>query len=151
MATGQRVDPYRSFNFRIEILGVAAASFSECSGLGAECDPVDYREGTDTPLSVRKLTGLRKYSNITLKRGYTTNDALWRWYMSVVSGKPQRYDVTIILLSEDGQHIMKWIAENAWPRKIEGPSLKAGGNEVAVESIELIHEGLTMQVIKKQG
>lgn len=147
MPTDKRVDPFRSFNFQLDILGVNAASFSECSGLTADGDHVEYREGIDKPLTVRKLTGLRKYSNITLKRGYTKNDVLWKWYMSTANGTTQRYDVVIILLSEDGKQQMKWKAENAWVNKIEGPSFKASGNEVAMESVEIIHEGLTLELL----
>ena len=77
MGTAIRVDPYRAFNFRLEIDGLTAGSFSECSGLTAEGDAVDYREGTDVPLTVRKLVGLRKFTNIVLKRGYTQNGELW--------------------------------------------------------------------------
>jgi phage tail-like protein len=144
-----RVDPYRSFNFQIDILGVKAASFSECSGLTADGDHVEYREGKDPPLTVRKLTALRKYSNITLKRGYTTSDDLWQWYMTIVNGNPKRYDVSIILLDEAGKQVLKWTAENAWINRIDVSSFKASGNEVAMESVEIIHEGLTLEVLAK--
>jgi phage tail-like protein len=73
MANGQRNDPYRSFNFRVDIDGLESAAFSEVSGLTAEGDSVDYREGTDATNTVRKLIGLRKFGTLTLKRGYTTN------------------------------------------------------------------------------
>ena len=80
MATAARIDPYRGYNFRIELDNTNVASFRECGGLSLNTDPVDYREGTDAHLSVRKLTGLRKFTNITLKRGYTQNEDLWKWY-----------------------------------------------------------------------
>ncbi len=144
-----RIDPYRSFNFQVDILGVKAASFSECSGLTADGDHVEYREGLDQPLTVRKLLGLRKYSNITLKRGYTTSDELWQWYMTAANGNLKRYDVSIILLDDAGNQVLKWTAEKAWINKIEAPSFKASGNEVAMESMEIIHEGLTLEVLKK--
>jgi len=146
MPTGERTDPFRSFNFRIEIGGADAGGFSECSGLTAEGDHVDYREGTDQPLSVRKLTALRKYSNITLKRGYTVNNTLWQWYKSISLGVNDRRDVTIILRDEEGKDVMAWMAVNAWINKIEGPSFKASGNEVAIESVEIIHEGLMLEM-----
>ena len=82
----QRTDPYRTFNFRVDIENTTVANFSECSGLSSEGDSVDYRAGTDIPLTVRKLIGLRKYSNITLKRGYTKNNVLWKWYQNIVNG-----------------------------------------------------------------
>ena len=146
MATAERRDPYRTFNFQLEIDGVPLGAFSEASGLTAEGDAVDYREGTDLQPNVRKLTGLRKYSNITLKRGYTQDKSLWRWYGNIVNGQPDRRDVTIILLNEARQPVLRWHAESAWVNKIEGPSFKASGNEVAMESVELVHEGLTLEM-----
>jgi len=146
MATAERRDPYRTFNFHLEIDGVPLGAFSEASGLTAEGDAVDYREGTDQQQNVRKLTGLRKYSNVTLKRGYTQDKSLWRWYGNIVNGQPDRRDVTITLLNEARQPVLRWHAESAWINKIEGPSFKAAGNEVALESVELVHEGLTLEM-----
>jgi phage tail-like protein len=146
MATGERRDPYRSFNFQLEIDGVPLGAFSECSGLTAEGDAVDYREGTDIPMNVRKLVGLRKYANITLKRGYTQDKSLWGWYANIANGIPDRRDITIVLLNEQRQPVLRWHAEAAWINKIEGPSFKATGNEVAMESVELAHEGLTLEM-----
>lgn len=145
MATGDRRDPYRSFNFQLEIDGVPLGAFSECSGLTAEGDAVDYREGTDLQPNVRKLPGLRKYTNITLKRGFTQDKSLWVWYQNIFNGIADRRNVTIILMNEERQAVLRWHAENAWINKIEGPSLKASGNEVALESVELVHEGLTIE------
>jgi len=145
MATGERRDPYRAFNFQLEIEGVPLGAFSECSGLTAEGDAVDYRDGTDLQNSVRKLVGLRKYSNITLKRGYTQDKSLWQWYMNINNGLPDRRNVTITLMNEEHVAVLRWHAENAWLNKIEAPSFKASGNEVAIESVELVHEGLTIE------
>jgi phage tail-like protein len=146
MATGDRRDPYRSFNFQLVIDGVPLGAFSECSGLTAEGDPVDYREGTDVIPNVRKLVGLRKYANIMLKRGYTQDKSLWQWFVAIVNGIPDRRNITIVLLNEQRQPVMRWHAESAWINKIEGPSFKASGNEVAMESVELVHEGLTLEM-----
>jgi len=146
MATGDRRDPYRSFNFQLEIDGVPLGAFAEASGLTDEGDAVDYREGTDKQNNVRKLVGLRKYTNIMLKRGYTQDDSLWRWYGNIVSGEPDRRNVTIVLRNEAHQPVLRWHAENAWVNKIEGPSFKASGNEIAMESVELVHEGLTLEL-----
>jgi phage tail-like protein len=145
MATGERRDPYRAFNFQLEIEGVPLGAFSECSGLTAEGDAVDYRDGTDLQNNVRKLVGLRKYSNITLKRGYTQDKSLWQWYMNINNGLPDRRNVTITLMNEEHVAVLRWHAENAWLNKIEAPSFKASGNEVAIESVELVHEGLTIE------
>jgi phage tail-like protein len=144
MATAERRDPYRGFNFQLEIDGIPRGAFSEVSGLTAEGDAVDYREGTDLQPNVRKLIGLRKYTNLTLKRGYTQDKALWTWYANIRNGVPDRRNVTIVLMNEQRQPVLRWHAENAWVNKIEGPSFKASGNEVAMESVELIHEGLTV-------
>lgn len=144
-ATGERRDPYRSFNFQLEIEGVPQGAFSEASGLTAEGDAVDYREGTDLQSNVRKLPGLRKYTNITLKRGYTQDKSLWQWYANIVNGVPDRRNVTVVLMNEQRQPVLRWHAENAWVNKIEGPAFKAGANEVAMESVELVHEGLTIE------
>ena len=145
MPTGDRTDPYRTFNFRVEFDGLTATSFSECSGLTAEGDSVDYREGTEKTLTVRKLVGLRKYTSITLKRGYTQDTALWDWYKDIVNGKTTRRNGAIILVDEEGNDAMRWLVVNAWPNKIEGPSFNASGNEVAMETLELIHEGVTLE------
>ncbi len=145
MPTGQRTDPYRTFNFRVEIDKINIGSFSECSGLSTEGEMVEYREGTDLPLTTRKLMGLHKYNNITLKRGYTQNRELWDWYRNIVNGKADRRDGAIILMDEERKDVLRWSFENAWIKKIEAPSFKASGNEVAIESVELVHEGLTLE------
>lgn len=146
MATGDRTDPFRTFNFLVDFEGLSATSFSECAGLTAEGDPIEYREGTDKPLTPRKLIGLRKYANLTLKRGYTTDDSLWKWYKDIVNGKTTRRNGIITLIDEEGNEVMRWSIENAWPNKIEGPSFNAAGNEVAMESLELCHEGLMLEM-----
>ena len=145
MPTAERRDPYRAFNFQLEIEGIPLGAFSECSGLTAEGDAVDYRDGTDLQPNVRKLVGLRKYSNIMLKRGYTQDKSLWQWYTNIHNGLPDRRNVTIILMNEEHAPVLRWHAENAWINKIEAPSFKASGNEVAIESVELVHEGLTIE------
>jgi len=146
MATDQRNDPYRGYNFILEIDNVPKGAFSEVGGLTADGDSVDYREGTDLQPNVRKLSGLRKFVNITLKRGYTQDKSLWQWYVNVMNGVDDRRNVSIVLLNERREAVLRWHAENAWINKIEGPSLKAAGNDVAMESLELVHEGLTLEI-----
>jgi phage tail-like protein len=146
MATAERRDPYRSFNFQLVIDGVPLGAFSEASGLTAEADAVDYREGTDVQPNVRKLPGLQKLGPLTLKRGQTRDQSLWIWHQNIANGQPDRRNVTIVLMNEAREPVLSWHAENAWLRKIDGPSFKASGNEVAIESVELVHEGLTMEV-----
>jgi phage tail-like protein len=146
MATAVRNDPYRGFNFRIDINGVTIAAFTEVTGLTAEGDSVDYREGDDKFNSVRKLMGLRKYSNVTLKRGFTRNLELWEWYAAVARGEAVRRDGAIVLQDEAHQDVLRFEFVKGWINKIEGPHLSATGNEVAMESVELCHEGLTIKL-----
>src|SRR5690349_12871388 len=116
-----RVDPYRGFNFLVEIDGISQAGFQECSGLDASTDTVDYREGSD-PNHVRKLTGLNKYSAISLKRGITDSDELWKWRQTVINGKTERKNGSIVLLDEAGTEKLRWNFSNAWPSKWSGPA-----------------------------
>ena len=146
MATDTRKDPFRGFNFRVDIDGIGSGSFSEVSGLTADGDAVDYREGTDAINNVRKLQGLRKFSMIVMKRGYIKDDELWRWYTRIYNGQDDRRNGSVVLYNEQRKPVMRWLFENAWINKIEGPSLKASGNEVAIESMELCHEGLSFEL-----
>src|SRR5437870_2852103 len=98
--TGERVDPFRGFNFRIEIDGTDVAGFREASGLTFTIDPVEYREGNDPDMHMRKLFGMRKYANIALKKGITVNRELWDWYRTVVNGTADRRSGAIVLLDE---------------------------------------------------
>lgn len=139
-----RSDPYGSFNFIVEIDGAPAGGFSDISGLAAEIEAIDYREGSD-PLTMRKLPGVRKFSNVTLRRGFTTNRDLWQWFRTGLDGALQRRTVRVILLDEDRQPVARWTLRSAWITKWEGPQLSATASEVAVESIELVHEGLELE------
>jgi phage tail-like protein len=139
MATGSRVDPFRGFNFLVEIDGITQAGFQEVSGLDATTPAVDYREGTD-PNHVRKLSGLNQYSAITLKRGITAADELWKWRQTVIDGKTERRNGSIVLRDEAGEEKIRWNFVNAWPSKWTGPALNATSTAVAVESLELTHE-----------
>jgi phage tail-like protein len=139
MAT--RVDPYRSYNFLVEIDGITQAGFQECSGLDSQTASVDYREGTD-PAHVRKLTGLNSFTAISLKRGITDSDELWRWRDAAVNGRTERRNGSIVLLDEKGEEKLRWNFCEAWPSKWTGPSFNATGNSVAIESLEIMHEEL---------
>jgi phage tail-like protein len=138
----RRPDPYRGFNFLVEIDGVTKAGFQECSGLDSSTDPVDYREGADKANHVRKLTGMNKYSPITLKRGITTSDELWKWRQAVVDGKPQRVNGSIVLLNEANEEKIRWNFREAWPSKWTGPSFNSTSTAVAIETLEITHEEL---------
>ena len=144
MANSVRIDPYRGFNFRVELDNTAVASFRECSGLSTTIDSVDYREGTDRPNSVRKLSALSKNANVGLKRGVTQSPDLWNWYKNILNGVPDRRNGAIILQDEQHNDVMRWNFENGWICKYEGPTLNATSNDVAIESIEICHERLEL-------
>ena len=144
--TGQRVDPYRSFNFLVELDGIAQASFTECSGLGSTTEVIENREGGDNT-TVRKLPGKTTYTDITLKWGLTDSTELWRWRRMVIDGQVQRKNGSIVVFDlANRTEVVRWNFVNAWPSKWDGPSLNAMGNEVAVESLVLAHEGISRAV-----
>jgi phage tail-like protein len=148
-STISRNDPYRGFNFRVEIDGSPVAAFSEVSGLAAEGDAVDYREGKDAVNSVRKLVGLRKYGVITLKRGYTKNTAMWDMYAATAAGQPTaRKNGTIVLRDEAHKDVLYFHFTGGFINKIEGAHMLASGNEVAIESAEMVIETLIMKLGK---
>jgi phage tail-like protein len=122
-------------------------SFSEVSGLTLESEPIEYRSGDDITLTVRKMPGLKKYGNVTMKRGVMTQEnGFFTWWNTIQSGKVERRTVTISLLNEEHKPVMTWEIQQAWPVKVEGPSLNAKGNEVAVETLEFAHEGMKVTV-----
>lgn len=142
MATGSRNDPFRAFNFLVEIDGITRAAFRECSGLDSSQSAIDYREGGE-PLHVRKLPGLNTFSNVSLKWGITTDAEFWDWRKKAMEGKVERKNGSIILLDETGAEKIRWNFADGWPTKWTGPTFNATGNEVAIESIEIVHEGIT--------
>jgi phage tail-like protein len=136
-------DPFASQNFRLEIAGVQVAGFSECTGLNAETNIIEYREGTDD-IFPRKLPGLSKFGNVTLKRGLTTGTELFDWHNLVMQGNITRGNVSIVVLDESRakQGVLRYNLTNAWPSKYMAPDFKANANEIAIESIEITHEGV---------
>lgn len=143
MATGQRVDPYGNFNFHVEIQGIVRAAFQEASGFDSTIDVTEHREGGENT-TVRKLPAMTKFSNITLKWGTTDDAELYKWHRQWVEGDPAatRRNGSIILLDRAGKEKVRWNFTNAWPCKWTGPSFNAEGNDVAIETLELAHEGL---------
>ncbi|MEG3936004.1 MULTISPECIES: phage tail protein [unclassified Microcoleus] len=137
-------DPYLSYRFWVEWNGIIHAGFRECSGLNSTQTPAEYREGTDPP-TVRKLPGLVTYNNITLKRGTTNNQELWKWRENTVKGGAEyRKDISIVLLDETGQEKIRWNLTHCWPVTWSGPDFNATSNEVAVETLEIAHEGISV-------
>jgi phage tail-like protein len=138
-ATGDRDDPFASFNFLVVIDGVTTAGFSECSGITMETDAIEYRNGSED-ITVRKLPGLKKFGNITFKRGFTKDKGLWDWRKKVLDGKTERQSGSITLLNEARQPSVRWNFREAWPRKLDGPTFNAKNNEVAIETLEIVVE-----------
>ncbi len=145
MATGTRVDPYSGYNFKVEWDGIIQAGFKTCAGLEFSQDPATYREGTDATLEMRKLSGLITSSNITLARGLADKSELWDWREMVMKGKlaQARKNISIVLMDDEGNEKVRWDLRECWPTKWSGPSLDATSGEVAVETLEIAHEGLT--------
>lgn len=144
-----RDDPYLACNFEVVIPGIsddgraAKGSFAEVTGLDAEIAVIEYRNGSEDA-TVRKLPGLRKYTNITLKRGIVGDLALWNWMRAAMQGNVQRANGSIILLDESRQPALRWTFRRGWPCKIVGPTLNAKSNEVTIETLEIAHEGLSI-------
>src|SRR5215471_20296408 len=142
MAVGQRPpDPYRGFKFKVQIDGITKAGFREVSGLDAGTDAVDYRDGDGT--TMRKLAGLQKFSNITLKRGITTDQDLWKWRSTIMDGKikDNRKNGQIILLDDEGKEAAEWTFTDGWPTKLTFPTFNATAKELPTVTLEITHEG----------
>jgi len=137
--TGQRTDPFLNFNFRVEIDGIQVAAFHECSGLDSSIDVIEHREGGGP---IRKLPGNTKFSNITLKRGVTDSRELYDLHLACIDGQVQRRNGSVVLMDRDDNEVARWNFVQAWPAKWVGPSLTAEGNDVAIETLELAHEGI---------
>jgi phage tail-like protein len=143
-AQSTTVWPIPKFRFEVK-WDSAVMSFQEVSGLDVEAQAIEYRRGDSPAFSVVRMPGLKKYSNVTMKKGvFKSDNKFWEWFNSIKMNTIKRKPVTISLLDESGKPTMVWTLTNAWPAKITGTDLKAEGNEVAVETIEIAHEGLTI-------
>jgi phage tail-like protein len=137
--------PLPVFHFTVQ-WGGTRIGFSEVSGLTQENQAIEYRDGDFKEYSTIKMPGLRKFSNITMKRGIVKSDnEFFKWLSTVKLNTVERRDLVISLLNEEHNPVMVWKVQNAFPVKVDGPGLKASGNEVAIESIEIAHEGLELQ------
>jgi phage tail-like protein len=139
---GGRSDPYQAFNFLVEIEGILAGSFSECTGLQVETEYFDYREGGINDY-VHRFAGPTKHPFLILKRGITRIDGLWNWHQDVTRGTINRKNGTIYLLDKMHSRIMSWNFKEAFPVKYTGPEFRADSASVAFESVELAHRGLS--------
>jgi phage tail-like protein len=140
MAARRDFDPIGSFGFIVEIDGIATAGFSRLDGLESTTDVMTYIDGSDNTL--RKLPGRTKYSNLTLYHGLTTNDELWQWRKSVIDGRVERKNGSIVLLAEARQEIMRYNFHGAWPCRWKNSALDATGSAVLIEELELVVEFL---------
>lgn len=137
--------PLPKFHFQVEWSGNNMA-FTEVSGLDVETEVIEYRDGASPEYSKIKMPGMRKYSNITLKRGtFKGDNKAFEWWNTVKLNTIKRLDLTISLLNENHDPVIIWNVKQAWPTKVQSTDLKADGNEVAIESMEIVHEGLTIQ------
>lgn len=137
--------PLPTFHFTVT-WGGTRVGFSEVTGLTQENQAIEYRDGSFPEYSSIKMPGLRKFSNVTLKRGVIKADNdFFKWLSTIKLNTVERRDLVISLLNEKHEPVMTWKVQNAFPVKLEGPQLKASANEVAIESIELAHEGLELQ------
>ena len=136
--------PLPKFYFQVK-WDSAVMSFEEVSGLDVEAQPIEYRHGDSPVFSAIRMPGPKKHGNVTMKQGVIKSDNKFRdWLDKVKMNTIERVPVTISLLDEAGKPTMVWTLTNAWPTKITGTDLKAEGNEVAVETLEIAHEGLTI-------
>lgn len=136
--------PIPKFRFEVKWDSEVMA-FQEVSGLDVEAQPIEYRAGNSPTFSVQKMPGIKKYSDITMKKGvFKSDNKFWDWFNEIKMNTVKRIPVTISLLDEEGNPTMVWTLTNAWPTKISGTDLKSTGNEVAVETIVIAHEGLTI-------
>jgi phage tail-like protein len=144
-----REDPYAGYNFEIVVNGVSddgkavKGSFAEVSGLEVAMDPIEYRNGSED-ITVRKMPGLKKFTNVTLKRGTTGDLAFWNWIVEGMNGTIRRTEGAIVLLNESRQEVMRFNFKRGWPCKFTGPGLNAKNNEIAMETLEICHEGLSI-------
>ena len=135
-------DPFRSYNFKLNISGVNDAHFTECSGLGLTVEPIRYREAGDSYV-VRHIPGPVTFEPVTLTYGVTNSNDLWRWLMTAVDGRVERKNVSIIMMSADGSsEVMRWNLQDAWPSAWKGTTLDAMANEIAIESLTLVYDSL---------
>ena len=139
-----RVDPYRAARFLLEIDGITRAGFTECSIPDSTQDPIEYREGNEG-FTVRKIPGMIKYGNLTLKWGTTDTMELYEWRKQVEECKMKdaRRNIAVVLLDDEGSAKARWEFFMAWPTKYDAPDLNATSSDIAIETLEIANEGMT--------
>jgi phage tail-like protein len=137
--------PLPKFHFQVK-WDSEVMSFQEISGLDVEAEAIEYRHGDSPEFSTIKMPGMKKSGNVTMKKGvFKSDNKFWDWFSQIKMNTVKRVPVTVSLLDETGAPTMVWTLANAWPSKITGTDLKSDGNEVAIESIEIVHEGMTIE------
>jgi phage tail-like protein len=136
---------YPGFNFTVEFDGAEVARFTEVSGLDFEIEPIEYRTGSERTPELRKIPGLRKYGNVVLKHGITSSDEFWSWIIAALDDPVELRNGTVSLLNEEHEPVAQWRFRNGWPCKYQGPHMKATANEIAIETVEICHEGLVFE------
>jgi phage tail-like protein len=146
-----RDDPYAAYNFQVIVTNVSddgvavSGSFSEVSGLEVSQDPILYRNGSED-ITQRKVPGLKKFTDITLKRGITGHVGFWNWVVEALNGKVRRTAGSILLLDENRNEVMRWNFNRAWPCKYTGPTLNGGNNEIAIETLVICCERIEIDL-----
>ena len=142
-----RDDPYGGYNFEVVIPGISddgttvKGAFAEVSGIEADITPIEYRGGNEDIIA-RKIPGLKKFNNLTFKRGIIGDLAFWNWILAAMNGQVQRTEGSIVLLDEQRKEVMRWNFKRGWSCKWTGPGLNAKYNEIAMETLEICHEGI---------
>ena len=145
MALGQRRDPFGAMRFFVDIGDVITGSFRECSGLGSETELVETKESIKGGLTIYiKAPGALKWENISLKRGITDSMEIWTWRKKVEQGDVEgaRRNGSIVMYDVEGNISARWNFIRGWPQKVTGPSFNATSNEIGVEELVIVHEGL---------
>ena len=142
MPSGTFVDPYRAYNFKLDIGGFTEGHFTECRGMGIHVHAIKYREGGNNQV-VHNVPGPVEYGDVTLNFGVTASTVLWDWFMTAVRGRAERKNISILLLDSDGStEIMRWNLVNAWPSHWQGTVLNTLNHEVAIETLTLVFDTL---------
>jgi phage tail-like protein len=147
----RRDDPYPGHNFQVVVQGISddgsavSGAFTEISGLETEINGIEYRNGNED-ITVRKIPGLKTFTNITCKRGTTGDVEFWNWVRSALDGDVQRREGSIMLMDENQQEVMRWNFSRGWACKYTGPSFNAANNEIAMETVEICVEELSLDV-----
>jgi phage tail-like protein len=142
----QQIWPLPKFYFVVEFGDGNEAKFQEVTGLDTEAQPIEFRHGTSPVFAPIKMPGVHKAGDVTMRRGVVAGDSdIWNWLKQVNAKTPKRRTVTVNLNEATGKPVRVWRLNNAWPTKVTAGNLKAEGNDVAIESLELAHEGIDLE------